>query len=399
MKLKRRAFIAGASAAGAAALAGCAARGEEEAARAEPTVPAVVDFDGAHQAGIVTRTQAALYLAGYNLRSRVDAPGFARLLRLLTADARALCAGEAPLGSLEPEMSRNPAALTVTCGIGERAFDIAAPEKKPAWLRDLPAFRRDQLDPAWGQTDVVLQICSDDPLTAAWALRHLTRAAADYATTAWVQQGFSQASGEATPRNMFGQVDGTVNPVSEDDYAAQVFADGPAGFAGGSSMVVRRIAMHLDEWELLDRASREQVIGRTLDTGAPLTGGGEFTAPDLRATDRFGLPVIDKNSHMARAMPPADHPEQRFKRRPYNYVLPPEPGSARLSNVGQIFIAYQKDPVAQFVPVQARLDEVDRLNTWITHIGSAVYWVPPGTSASGESEQYWGQSVFGSPRG
>ncbi|MBA4505524.1 Dyp-type peroxidase, partial [Corynebacterium sanguinis] len=185
----------------------------------------------------------------------------------------ALCAGETPLGSLEPEMNEWPANLTITCGFGEKVFDIAAPSRKPTWLRDLPAFNRDQLDPRWGQTDLVLQICSDDPVMCAWAMRHMTRAGMDYATTAWVQQGFMNAFGAIpkgqTPRNLFGQVDGTVNPHEPDEYDEQVWIDGPEGFAGSTSLVVRRIAMHLDEWELLDRASREQSIGRTLDDGSP----------------------------------------------------------------------------------------------------------------------------------
>ena len=230
----------------------------------------------------------------------------------------------------------------------------------------------------------------------------MTRAGTDYVSTAWVQQGFMNAYGAIpqgqTPRNLFGQVDGTVNPYEEHEYAEQVWIDGPEGFAGSTSMVVRRIAMHLDEWEMLDRASREEAVGRTLDDGAPLSGGEEFTDPDMEAIDDYGLPVIDRNSHMARAMPPAEHPEQRFKRRPYNYNLPPEPGSEELSNAGQIFFAYQKDPDVQFTPVLKRLDEADRLNEWITHIGSAVYWLPPGTSTDGSGDAFWGEAVLSGSR-
>ena len=90
-----------------------------------------------------------------------------------------------------------------------------------------------------------------------------------------------------------------------------------------------------------------------------------------------------------------------------NYNLPPAPESEELSNAGLIFITFQKDPETQFIPVLKRLDEADRLNEWITHIGSAVYWVPPGTSigettsggetpagADGQRDSYWGQSVL-----
>ncbi|WKD57548.1 Dye-decolorizing peroxidase precursor [Corynebacterium capitovis DSM 44611] len=404
MRVSRRTFLAGsASATAAAGLAAACSHVEADgpvsssAPEHKDLATAVVGFDGLRQAGVATATQAHLNLAAFNLKEGVEKPGILRLLRLWTEDARKLCTGSAPVGSLEPEMNAWPANLTITAGIGERVFDLAAPDAKPQWLHDLPAFSRDRLDPAWGQSDLVLQICSDDPLTCAWALRHMTRAGMDYVRPSWVQQGFMNASGSlaegTTPRNLFGQVDGTVNPRTDEAYEEQVWIDGPGGFAGSTSLVVRRIAMDLDEWEVLDRRSREVVVGRSLADGAPLTGGGEFAPADMEAVDDFGLPVIDKNSHMARAMPPEDHPEQRFRRRPYNYNLPPEPGSGKLSNAGLIFIAYQKDPDRQFTPVQARLDEVDRLNTWITHIGSAVYWVPPGASPSGDA--FWGQSVMG----
>ncbi len=422
--ISRRGFLAGASGlASTSALAACASEDNPGSATSSASAPsnsgdasdllqqAYVDFDGVHQAGIETPTQACLNLVGFNLKASVDKAGLNRLMRLWTEDARELCAGRTPLGSVEPEMNAWPANLTLTVGFGERAFEIAAPAKKPGWLRSIPAMKRDALRSEWGQSDLVLQICSDDPVMCAWAMRHMTRAAKDYVDTAWVQQGFMNAYGSIpkgqTPRNLFGQLDGSVNPHDPEEYAEQVWIDNPAGFVGSTSMVVRRIAMNLDEWELLDRRSREEAVGRTLTDGAPLTGGGEFSEPDLSAVDEYGLPVIDRNSHMARAMPPADHPEQRFMRRPYNYNLPPAPESEELSNAGLIFITFQKDPETQFIPVLKRLDEADRLNEWITHIGSAVYWVPPGTSigettsggetpagADGQRDSYWGQSVL-----
>lgn len=65
--------------------------------------------------------------------------------------------------------------------------------------------------------------------------------------------------------------------------------------------------------------------------------------------------------------------------------------AGQLSNSGQIFICFQKDPMTQFVPIQQRLDDRDQLNTWITHIGSGVYWVPPGTRSS---DEYWAQQLL-----
>lgn len=414
-EVSRRGFLVGAAGvASASMLSSCASEAPSNSAPVndadnQPLTEAVVAFDGEHQAGIATATQADLNLAGFNLKKGVDADGVRRLMRLWTEDARALTSGRNPLSSLEPEMVEWPANLTITCGFGEKIFDIAAPGKKPNWLHDIPAMDRDRLDPAWGQTDLLLQICSDDPVMCAWALRHMTRAGMDYVEPAWIQQGFMNSYGSIpkgqTPRNLFGQVDGTVNPHSDEEYAQQVWAED-----GSTSLVVRRIHMDLDDWERLDRTSREEAVGRKLSDGAPLTGTDEYDDPDFEAVDDYGLPVIDKNSHMARATAPEDHPEQKFKRRPYNYNLPPKPGSGALSNAGLIFIAFQKDPDVQFTPVLQRLDEADRLNEWITHIGSAVYWIPPGTSAGTSAgtaagtaagggavdgrDTFWGQSVL-----
>lgn len=399
--VSRRVFLAGAGVASSSvALAACSREGEGSS-EAATLHSATIAFDGAHQSGVATATQANLNLVGFNLKDGVDADGIRNLMQLWTEDARELAAGRNPLSSLEPEMVERPANLTITCGFGERVFDIAASGAKPQWLHDIPDMPREQLSDDWAQTDLVLQICSDDAVVCAWATRHMTRAGMDYVRTAWVQQGFMNAYGSIpeghTPRNLFGQVDGTVNPRSDDEFADQVFTDD-----GSSSLVVRRIAMDLDDWERLDRTSREEAVGRRLSDGAPLTGDDEFDAPDLDARDEYGLPVIDMNSHMARAMPPADHPEQKFLRRPYNYNLPPEPGSEQLSNAGLVFLAYQKDPDVQFTPVLRRLLEADRLNEWTTHIGSAVYWIPPGTAEPGSGEArdaFWGETVLSRGRG
>ncbi len=392
MEVSRRGFLAaGAGGVGVTSLSMLSSCAEQRDAAPQelPLRSASIAFDGAHQAGVQQPAQASLNLIGFRLNQGVDAKAIVRLMRLWTEDARRLTAGQNPLGSLEPELTTWPANLTITCGFGPRIFQVAAPHVAPAWLHDIPALSRDQLDPQWGQTDLVLQICCDDPVMGAWAMRHMTRAGVDYVRTAWVQQGFVNAHGATpegeTPRNLFGQVDGTVNPRTDEDFAQQVWInEGP--LAGGTSLVVRRIAMHLDTWELLDRRSREEVVGRTLATGAPLTGGDEFTEPDLQARDAYGLPVIDPNSHMARARATG----AKILRRPYNYSLPPEPGATELSNVGLIFMAYQQDPDASFTPLLTHLNEADRLNEWITHIGSAVYFIPRGTAAG----EYWGQGLL-----
>lgn len=382
----RRGFLAGASAtAAASALAACAradnpaGQGETDGIDTLALKESTVAFDGEHQAGITTPSQANLNLIGFNFVEGVDKSALTRLMRSWTADARRLAAGETPIGSLEPELTQAPANLTFTVGFGPRAVELAGAEQ----VAEIPAFQLDQLEERWGQTDLVLQICADDPLTVSHATRHMVRTSPTYAAPKWMQQGFLHASGTrepgATPRNLFGQLDGSINPRTEEEQQEQVWRDDAS-----TVMVVRRIRMNMDTWEMLDRPSREESIGRTLETGAPLTGGGEFDDADYEATDEYGLPVIDPASHMARARPAEGSPEQRMLRRSYNYDLPPEEG---LSNSGQVFICFQQDPDQQFTPIQTRLDDLDRLNEWITHIGSAAYWIPPGTS----EDTFWAQ--------
>src|SRR5690625_6714021 len=73
---------------------------------------AMVPFDGKHQAGITASSHAVLNLLGFNLKDTVGKKEFTNLMRLWTADARALCTSETPVGSLEPEMADTPANLT-----------------------------------------------------------------------------------------------------------------------------------------------------------------------------------------------------------------------------------------------------------------------------------------------
>lgn len=413
--LSRRGFLSGLGiGAGGVALAACTTPEASEAV-APPSAEsgigaATVDFEGPHQAGVATPAQAHLNLVAFNLREGVDKRGLQRLLRLWTEDARRLTQGESPLGSLEPELADTPARLTVTCGFGPTLFDaVDLGAERPDWLAEVPAFSRDRLDEQWGQSHLVLQICADDPLTVAHATRHMIRAGVDYARTHWIQQGFLDARGAQqpgeTPRNLFGQKDGTVIPREESEFREQVWIDeGPQWARGGSVMVVRRVFMNVDTWEILDRTSREVSVGRDLTEGAPLTGEKEFDEPDMSAVDHTGLPVIDPASHMARSRPPADHPEQVLHRRSYNYDLPPDrqlsealetEGVPVLSNSGLVFICFQKDPTRQFIPIQQRLDEADRLNQWITHIGSALYFIPPGVGGGTEgAKSYWGAALL-----
>lgn len=401
----RRRFLTGIGVgAGASALAATAATPAaagsrppaEQSAGDTPVAAQIVPFDGPHQAGIDTQSQAVAWVIAFDVKEGAGREQMRRLMRTWTEDARRMSRGEPSITELEPEMVDKPANLSFTVGFGEGFFEaIDRRDQKPDWLGPLPAYSRDRLEERWSGGDVMLQVCCDDPMTLSHATRYMIRNAGTYLDLRWIQDGFLNANGTRapgeTPRNRFGQLDGTVNPRTEEEFDEIVWIDsGPEWLRGGTSMVIRRIDMLIDLWELLDRTGREEVVGRTLDTGAPLGKEKEHDPADLELRDEFGLPVVDPKSHMARSMPADGKPGLQIRRRVYQYDHPPQPGSAESEDTGLMFICFQKDPLEQFDPIQRRLDEEDRLNEWIVHIGSAVFAIPGGT----REDEYWAQSLL-----
>jgi dye decolorizing peroxidase len=359
----------------------------------EQTVP----FRGAHQAGIETSLQSSATFVALDLRDGVDRSALVRMMGLLTDDIERLASGRPALADPTPELAEVPARLTVTIGFGLGLLVAAdRADQAPDWLVEgLPEFAIDELADQWSDGDLLLQVAAEDPVTVSHAVRVLLTDADPFATVRWVQSGFHRPANTApqgiTGRNLMGQVDGTVNPEpGTADFASVVWipdATAPTWLAGGSSVVVRRIAMDLPTWGGMDVTAKEQAIGRRLADGAPLTGGTEFTAPDYEAVDENGFLVIPPTAHMRLAH--ATTATERILRRPYNYDLGTAPDGS--PDAGLVFVAYQADPVAQFVPIQQRLAGADVLNVWTTPIGSALFAVPPGV---GEGE-YLGQSLLG----
>jgi len=397
--LSRRHLLLGGAAAGIGAVGAIgidlAAKNSEAphpAAPASLNGSVVVAFYGKHQAGVDTRPQSHVTLISLDLLAGTDPPALRRLMQILTGDAARLSAGRAALADSEPELAVAPARLTVTFGFGA-GLVAAAGGTAPTWLRPLPPFGVDRLDPAWADGDLLLQIAADDPLTVAHATRMLLKDSRSFVSVRWVQKGFRRALGSVEPgttsRNLFGQVDGTVNPAANStdfDNVVWATAGNPAWLHGGTGFVLRRISMNLDEWDMLDRSGRESAIGRTLANGAPLTGTNETDAPDFEAKTAIGFPVIPEFSHMRRAR--SDNPAERILRRGYNYDET-SVGSG-VSNSGLLFVSFQADVDAQFVPIQKRLDTLDLLNEWTTPIGSAVFAIPPGCADG----SYIGDTLF-----
>ena len=345
-----------------------------------------LSFYGAHQGGIEAPAQAKGWLAAFDLKPGTSIENVRDLMRTWTSIAAQAMAGQ-PLASGDDAMAygRGPGALSVTVGFGASLLrKIGLEHAVPTALAPLPAFLNDALDPAASDGDLLVLVAANDGLVAVHALRALQRAAAAHCTARWRADGFADAAGVmpspgSTPRNLMGQLDGTGNPrpgTSAFDKTVYVPDDArPTWMRGGSYLVYRRIRMLLDAWDGLGRAAQEAVIGRNKETGAPLSGGTEFTAPDYAAFTASGALAIPAGAHIRQAAAEVNA-GARILRRAFNYYGGDRADGA--PDAGLLFLAFQADPAAGFVPIQRRLSGADSLSTYVRHEASGLFAVPPG---------------------
>ncbi len=425
----RRRFLGGAAAAGVglAAGAGVAAGYGIRSANAASPAPvdsgvaranAVVPFYGARQAGVTTPQQDRLMFAALDVTT-TDTDEMQRMLGRWAAMAARLTAGkqvsDSPVREQQPpfdtgeSMDLGPHSLTITVGFGPSLFDerLGLADRRPAELAPLGTIPGDAvMKPALSDGDLCIQACADDPQVVFHAIRNMVRAARGTAVLKWSQLGFGRASatgaGQSTPRNLMGFKDGTRNIHADDTAAldAQVWVPpavaGATGqpaaatgwMAGGSFLVARKIRMEIESWDTDPLADQERIFGRSKATGAPLTGGDEFAPVDYAATGPTG-PAIDVNAHI-RLASPEQNGGIRLLRRGYNYTDGQDPDTGKLA-AGLFFIAFQRDPHAQFKALQTRLGRSDLLNEYIAHIGGGLWACPPGVSGPGD---WFGKALF-----
>jgi deferrochelatase/peroxidase EfeB len=343
-------------------------------------------FYGPHQAGIATPLQKFAFVAAFDVTT-TSIDELRTLFRNWTSTAAALAQGQpleaapgpksAPTADTGETLGYKPARLTVTFGAGPSLFDgrFGLADKKPAALLPIPAFKGDQLNPDWSDGDLVIQVGADDFETAYHALHVLTRVAKGSAVPRWVQSGFQPGLETVTApgRNLEGFIDGTVNPdASHPETMDKVVWAGPeAGWMqGGSYLVVRRIRMFVETWDRSALGDQENTIGRNKVTGKELADQ-------------------DPNSHVKLAHGDGS---QKLLRRPFHYVNGLDAKTGHWDS-GLLFLAWMKDPEAQFVPIQARLSQSDLLNEYIRPVGSAVFAVFPGVSPG----SYVGSGLFEVP--
>jgi len=388
--VSRRGFLAGGAAAAASGAVGIAAGAASASLAAEADLETFAasreaEFYGPHQSGIELEIQAVTNMVAFDIKESVTKADMLRWMRLLTDDIARLTAGEPVLADPAPELAIGAARFTAYVGFGPSLFSkLGLEAQMPEGFAELPAFGVDQLQERYSGGDVLIHIAADDPVVLAHGTRGLVRDSIPFASVRWVQPGFAHSPGMIpaglTHRNLMGQVDGTANPeLGSSDFDSVVWInDGPEWIKGGTLLVFRRIAMQLDTWDQLGTPSKEEVIGRKLSNGAPLTGQRETDVPDLGARHPNGLLVIPEFAHIRRAAP--QESGERIFRRPFSYDNGMnERGSM---DVGLLWTAYQRDISKQYLPIQRRLEQLDLLNQWTVPIGSAVFAIPGGVQGS-----------------
>jgi deferrochelatase/peroxidase EfeB len=383
--------VAGVVAAGATVADAVASSGGAAGAEDSGTVP----FYGDHQAGIATPAQDRLAFGSLTIVEGAERGDIRQLLQQWTAAADKMTRGEL-VGSVSdpnaPPLDTGEAVglpvgnLTVTIGYGPSFFDdrLGLSSKKPKALVDLPALPNEDLDPNYVGGDLCIQACSDDPLVAFHAVRNLARLGMGVVENNWMELGFGRTSttstSQSTPRNLLGFKDGTRNIRAEDaplmdGYVWVGDESDQAWLRGGSYLVARRIRIFVENWDRDYLSDQENVIGRSKVSGAPLTGGTEFSTPQFDVTTTTGSPVIPAHAHI-RLASFEENDNVRILRRGYSFTDGIDPESGALLG-GLFFLAYMKHP-EQFIKLQQKLGTSDALNEYIQHIGSAVFACPPG---------------------
>ena len=346
-----------------------------------------ISFYGKHQAGITTPMQKNIYFVVLDLRT-TDKNELIQLFKDWTDYSQKLVNGDLvkkdgsnallPPSDTGETVGLNPYRLTLTFGVSASFLTKLGLEKKrPKLFRDLPAFPKEQLREQYTGGDIVIQACADDEQVAFHAVRNLIRKGRNKVTMKWSQSGFAAIGDRMeTPRNLFGFKDGTANVTTEKDFDKVVWADSNDWMKNGSYMAVRRIIMHLETWDRTNLQEQENTFGRYKESGAPFGKKDEFDEVDL------SLLPVDSHVRLAKEV---DLP---ILRRSYSYSDGIDPKTGQF-DAGLLFIAFQKDP-DRFVKIQTNLGADDKMNEYVTHIGSGLFACFGGVKEGG----YIGQDLF-----
>ena len=346
-----------------------------------------ISFYGEHQAGITTPMQKNIYFVVLDLHS-TDKEEVIQMFKDWTDYSSKLVDGELvkkdgsnallPPSDTGETVGLNPYRLTLTFGVSADFLKKMGLEKKrPKEFRDLPPFPKEQLQEKYTGGDIVIQACADDEQVAFHVVRNLVRKARNTVTMKWSQSGFAAIGDRmSTPRNLFGFKDGTANVTKEKDFDKVIWTDSDDWMKGGTYMAVRRIQMFLETWDRTNLQEQENTFGRYKESGAPFGKKDEFDEVDL------ALLPVDSHVRLAKEV------NKPIYRRSYSYSDGIVEKTGQF-DTGLLFLAFQKNPDS-FVKVQTNLGAQDKMNEYVTHIGSGLFACFAGVKKG----EYLGQKLF-----
>jgi porphyrinogen peroxidase len=272
-----------------------------------------------------------------------------------TSASRALAKTAAGLPRLLAKLARQDpgAELMCTVGFGAAFWEAVSPVAKP---RELRPFRTIQAGaftaPATGG-DFFFHICSHRHDLNLDAARAVLQAFAGKLKVLEEVPGFTYRDS----RDLTGFIDGTANPQGEERAEAALIGPEDSAFTGGSYALVQRYVHRLAEWERLDPAAQEKIVGRTKG-------------------DSQELPADQKpeSSHIARA-------ELREGEHEFKIVRHSLPYGTASGDSGLLFLAYAKDPGIFERQLQRMLGaagdgEHDRLMEFSHAVSGAFFFMP-----------------------
>ena len=399
-KITRRDFLKKAGIVGAGAAIGASGAGAIFANMFNDKANQVVgdekiSFYGQHQSGIATPVQKNVYFAVLDLHS-LNKEEIKKMFKDWTDYSQKLMKGELVAPELKNHLvppidtgetvGLNPYRLTLTFGISPSFLDkLKLDNKKLDEFKDLPHFPRDQIKDKYKGGDICIQACADDAQVAFHAVRNLVRKGRALITLKWTQAGFLPiGNGKETPRNLFGFKDGTENPKNNNDFKNVVWYDKNNWLKDGTYMIVRRIQMHLETWDRTNLQEQENTFGRYKESGAPFGETDEFATIDINKKGPDGKPILPIDSHVYLAK----KAEVKIARRAFSYSNGIDEVSGQF-DAGLLFICFQKHP-DQFIKIQNSLGNDDKLNEYITHVGTGIFACFGGIKEG----EYIGQKLF-----
>lgn len=356
----------------------------------------VVPFYGEHQAGIATPQQTNAYIVSFNVMTN-QRKDVIKLLKEWTNLSYTLSQGkvkgndtvndfQAPTDTGESE-DLSASRLTITFGFGPSFFvkdgvdRFGIAKHKPKYLKDIPPTNAEVLQENFVGGDICIQVCADDQQVAFHAMRNMIRTATGIAIVHWMQQGFINAPDGKTPRNLFGFKDGTANPSSDDNKSLQeiVWAEDNETdwMKSGTYMACRKIQMFLEMWDRTSLKAQEDTFGRKKSSGAAYGS--------VREHDKVDTSQLPNVSHTRIAKETG----QQILRRAYSYMDGMDQVTGNI-DAGLMFICFQRNPDKQFVPMLKKLSEIDMMNEYIKHVGSAMFACPGGINKG----EYVAQQLF-----